>query len=56
MSDSVNVIIVSSQGHYVMHNVTCNVTKPRGYAIQHIPVPVPSQYKLVVLRQEGHPA
>ena len=33
------------------------VAKPsHGYAIEHIPVPVPSQDKLGGLRQEGHPA
>jgi len=30
-------------------------TKPRVYAVQHIPVPVPSQDKLEGLQQEGHP-
>ena len=30
------------------------IIKPRGYAIQHITVPVPSQDKLGGLRQEGH--
>jgi len=29
------------------------LTKPRGYAVQHIPVPVPSQDKLGGLQQEG---
>ena len=29
------------------------LTNPRGYAIQHIPVPVPSQDKLGGLRQMG---
>jgi len=34
--------------------LTIIITKPRGYAIQHIPVPAPSQDKLEGLRQEGH--
>jgi len=35
----------------------CNqfMAQATGYAIHHIPVPVPSQDKLGGLRQEGHP-
>jgi len=31
------------------------ITEPWGYAIEHIPVPVPSQNKLGGLQQEWHP-
>jgi len=31
-------------------------SKCTGYAIQHIPVPVPGREKLEGLRQKGHPA
>jgi len=41
---------------YLCSSVIRLQIKPWGYAIRHIPVPVPSQDKLGGLRQEGHPA
>jgi len=34
--------------------IFCRVNQAMGYAIQHIPVPVPNQDKLGGLQQEGH--
>jgi len=38
-----------------LYGLSHGSTKPQKYAIQHIPVPVPSQDKLAGLRHEGHP-
>ena len=47
VASSVATVLTPSHG---------GTSKPWWYAIQHIPVPVPSQEKLGGLRQEGHPA
>jgi len=49
------LLLMNSLNIYYLRafSATC-ATKPRGYAIQHIPVRVPSQDELEWLRQEGH--
>ena len=52
----IGVLYDNQCNHFVNITYLHCIPQATGYAIQHIPVPVPSQDKLTELQQERHPA